>query len=419
MPGGPGFTLIGDGPTVQREEEMRKTKGRLGRLAALLMVPAAISGVPARGQTFKVLYTFTGGTDGGVPFADLLRDEAGNLYGTTVFGGDHGTGTVFKIDTSGKETVMYSFGGIFGDGESPEGSLVLDTAGNFYSTTAFGGYAGTIFELDPAGRETVLHRFREGADGGLPYAGLVAGRAAGSFYGTTFEGGVYGAGTVFVVESRTGNEEVLHNFAGGINADGSQPSDALIWDSEGTLYGTTGYGGTGATNGGTVFKLDSTGKETVLYNFSGGADGANPRGGLVRDDLGNLYGTTAYGGVTGCDFGGCGTVFEVDPAGTETVLYSFRSGAEGAQDGATPEAGLVLDAEGNFYGTTSAGGGFDSGTVFRLDRTGKETVLFRFTGLSDGAFPFASVIRDAAGNLYGTTAYGGAYNAGVVFEITP
>lgn len=314
---------------------------------------------------------------------------------------------------------MYSFGGIFGDGESPEGSLVLDTAGNFYSTTAFGGYAGTIFELDPAGRETVLHRFREGADGGLPYAGLVAGRAAGSFYGTTFEGGVYGAGTVFVVESRTGNEEVLHNFAGGINADGSQPSDALIWDSEGTLYGTTGYGGTGATNGGTVFKLDSTGKETVLYNFSGGADGANPRGGLVRDDLGNLYGTTAYGGVTGCDFGGCGTVFEVDPAGTETVLYSFRSGAEGAQDGATPEAGLVLDAEGNFYGTTSAGGGFDSGTVFRLDRTGKETVLFRFTGLSDGAFPFASVIRDAAGNLYGTTAYGGAYNAGVVFEITP
>jgi uncharacterized repeat protein (TIGR03803 family) len=195
--------------------------------------------------------------------------------------------------------------------------------------------------------------------------------------------------------------------------DGANPFARLIRGKLGKLYGTT-YAG-GASGWGVVFELDPTGKETVLHSFTGGADGGHPDAGLVGDGAGNFYGTTPYGGdLSGCRNGsGCGVVFELDPTGTETVFYGFTGGANGA----IPAAGLVWDAAGNLYGTTSRGGAAGSGVVFKLDPTGKETVLYRFTVGADGAIPTAGLVRDAAGNLYGTTGGGGASNNGVVYKV--
>jgi uncharacterized repeat protein (TIGR03803 family) len=223
----------------------------------------------------------------------------------------------------------------------------------------------------------------------------------------------------------TGKETVLYNFTGG--ADGFEPNGDLVRDSEGNLYGTAFEGG--SSNAGVVFKVDPTGKETVLYSFTGGADGAHPYAGLVRDEAGNLYGTTGDGG--NCEFN-CGVVFKVDPTGKETVLYSFTG--SGGVDGGLPYGRLVRDKQGNLYGTTWAGGNQGSyctgfcGVVFKVDPTGKETVLYTFTGQADGANPFAGLLRDTQGNLYGTTQYGGdlgspqgwcyGFGCGVVFKIS-
>jgi uncharacterized repeat protein (TIGR03803 family) len=210
---------------------------------------------------------------------------------------------------------------------------------------------------------------------------------------------------------------VLHSFAGP-PTDGSNPFDSgsLVRGSAGNLYGTTTFGG--ASGKGVVFKVDPTGMETVLYSFTGGADGASPSAGLIRDKEGNLYGATAYGGDLSAFFGlGCGVVFKLDSSGNETVLYTFTCGADGLQDGSQPRAVLVRDKAGNLYGTTEAGGTFGYGMVFKLDRTGKETVLHTFTG-ADGLQVDAGLIRDAEGNLYGTTVGGGASGDGVVFKLT-
>jgi uncharacterized repeat protein (TIGR03803 family) len=365
----------------------------------------------AQAQAFSVLYTFTGGADGGAPYAGLVLDAAGNLYGTTTAGGTGlfdcptGCGTVFKVDTAGNETVLHSFGETSSDGEGPfYGYLVRDGAGNLYGTTDSGGThgSGTIFRVSPAGKE-VFFSFN-GSDGGFPLAGLVA-DTDGNFYGTTYVRGggcpPYGCGTVFKVTS-TGKETVLHSFTGA--PDGDNPFAGLVRDSAGNLYGTTATGG--ASGAGSVFKVEPNGKETVLYSFTG-LDGALPFGGLVRDSAGNLYGTTQTGGANFF-----GTVFELDNTGKETVLYSFTGGS----DGATPYAGLVRDSAGNLYGTTSQGGMDNIGTVFEVDTTGKETVLYSFTGGTDGGLPYAGLVRDRAGNLYGTSSN---YGWGAVFKITP
>jgi len=206
---------------------------------------------------------------------------------------------------------------------------------------------------------------------------------------------------------------VLYSFTG--SPDGANPFDALLRDAEGNLYGTTGYGGDGTCSPGcgTVFKVSESGSETVLYNFGGAPDGAYPEAELVRDASGNLYGTTGYGGNGTCS-GGCGTVFKVSKSGTETVLYSFA----GSADGSSPDSGLVRDAKGNLYGTTYEGGASNYGVVFKLSKTGTLTVLHTFTGGSDGAYPYAGLLRDASGNLYGTAAQGGASNYGVVFKLS-
>ncbi|MFZ0283800.1 MAG: choice-of-anchor tandem repeat GloVer-containing protein, partial [Terriglobales bacterium] len=350
----------------------------------------------------------------------LVRDGQGNLYGTTssggagLFGCPQACGTVFKLDTAGNETVLHSFGETGRDGQVPYyGYLVRDGAGNLYGTTSYGGAhgAGTIFRVSASGKEVVFSF--SGANGGFPFAGLVA-DAAGNFYGTTYVRGSgcppYGCGTVFEVTSK-GKETVLHSFMGA--PDGDNPFADLVLDSAGNLYGTTATGGFGA---GTVFKLDPSGAETVLYSFTGGPDGGLPFAGLVRDSAGNLYGTTLIGGTSGV-----GTVFKLDSTGMETVLYNFCS-QSGCADGSQPYASLVRDSAGNLYGTTYGGGSNDGGTVFRLDKTGKETVLHSFCSLSgcaDGGFPYAGLVGDSSGNLYGTTSNFGAYAWGTVFEITP
>jgi uncharacterized repeat protein (TIGR03803 family) len=382
----------------------------LGAIFAL-----AVIGTPGQAQTYTVVHSFNGPpTDGKTPAAGLIRDPAGNLYGTTFYGGASDYGAVFKLNKT-DETVLHSFTG-GADGANPAAGLIRDPAGNLYGTTQWGGImtglcsptgCGVVFRLDPTGKETVLYSFTGGGDGANPAAGVI-GDAAGNLYGTTPAGGASGYGVVFKLDKS--GESVLYSFTGG--ADGANPEAALVRDLAGNLYGTTDYGG--ASRYGVVFKLETTGKETVLHSFSGSSsDGALPYSGrLVPDPAGNLYGTTAIGGTS--DWG---VVFKLDMTGKETVLYNFTGGA----DGAGPQAGVIRDSAGNLYGTTWAGGSAEGdrgkGVVFKLDVTGAESVLHSFAG-SDGADSGAGLIGDSAGNLYGTTKTGGKGN-GVVFTIKP
>jgi uncharacterized repeat protein (TIGR03803 family) len=369
----------------------------------ILLVATLVAAPLAQAQTFTVLYSFTGGADGAYPVTGLIRDAAGNLYGTTSRGGASAYGAVFKLDATGNETVLHSFN--YADGAYPS-TLIRDAAGNLYGTTNQGGASGwgAVFKLDATGKYEVLYDFTGGADGAIPAEGLTR-DPAGNLYGTTDFGGASGFGTVFKLDA-TGEETVLHSFH---HMGGAGPS-ALIRDAAGNLYGTTLFGG--AYRYGAVFKLDATGKYEVLYDFTAGADGAYPAAGLIRDAAGNLYGTTSSGGPSAY-----GTVFKLDTTGNETVLYDFT----GVADGRIPAAGLTRDPAGNLYGTTEAGGASGFGTVFKLplNTTGNETVLHSFTGGADGAYPRADLIRDAAGNLYGTTEQGGAFGRGAVFKLTP
>lgn len=377
-------------------------------VAGTVFVMGAFAASSAQGASYmeKVIYSFAGGSDGADPLAGLVRDGAGNLYGTTVSGGDYGYGTVFTLDTTGKEAVLHSFSG-GPDGGYPYAGLILDAAGNLYGTADAGGAhnCGAVFEMPAGGAEGVLYSFTgTGGDGAHPLAGLVR-DAAGNLYGATADGGASGFGTVFEL-SAGGAETVLHSFTG--RSDGEYPEAGLFQDGLGNLYGTT-YAG-GAAGFGTVFKIDGKGNETVLYSFRGGADGEYPSAGLVRDAAGNLYGTTNSGGASGD-----GMVFKVSPAGKETVLHSFKGG----KDGEYPYASVIRDAAGHLYGTTYGGGASGWGTVFEIDPTGKETVLYSFAGAADGASPEGGLVQDAAGHLYGTTKYGGAFGAGTVFELSP
>ena len=252
---------------------------------------------------------------------------------------------------------------------------MLDAKGNLYGTTNYGGAygAGIVFELTSSGAEKILHSFNvDGTDGFYPEAGLLL-DTKGNLYGTTVEGGAFGVdGTVFkLTPTKKGwTETIVHSF--GATGDGGQPYAVLTLDTAGNLYGTAFYGG--AYSQGTVFELTSSGTEKILWSFGNGMDGANPIAGVARDTKGNLYGTTEYGGAHGY-----GTVFELTSSGTEKILWSFRNGT----DGANPIAGVVLGKTGNIYGTTSNGGAYGSGTVFKVTLSGRETILHRNRTLAD------------------------------------
>lgn len=353
----------------------------------------------AYAQGFRVLYSFAGGSDGRSPFAGLIADRAGNLYGTTWAGGASDRGTVFKLTPNGTATVLHSFTG--SDGANPYDAPFMDRDGNLYGTTSDGGTddAGVVFKLTPGGAETVLYSFTGGNDGGHSTAGLIADED-GNLYGTTNVGGVNNAGVVFKVVPN-GTETVLYSFTGG--NDGGYPFGVLIEDESGNLYGTASAGGSDGL--GVVFKLAPNGTETVLHSFTGN-DGQVPDSGLIMDAGGNLYGTTPGGGAHHN-----GVVFKLAPDGTETVLHSFAG-----PDGANPQAGLIMDVKGNLFGTTGNGGANGRGAVFGLTPNGKETVIYSFTGLNDGWAPQAGLIMKNC-DLYGTTLNGGTSGDGVVFTV--
>jgi uncharacterized repeat protein (TIGR03803 family) len=413
------------------------------------------------GPQFLTLYTFKSQADAGNSQAPLIEDATGALYGTSKVGGTANLGTVFKLESSGIETILHSFTGS-PDGTNPLASLLLDSAGNLFGTTSGGGTmagscassgCGVIFKIDPAGKETAIYTFAGMLDGASPKASLMQ-DSSGNLYGTTANGGSSSsAGTVFKLDT-TGKETVLHSFSD--VPDGADPLGSLLLDPSGTIYGTTSGGGTLNCNPnphpgskptvgcGTVFSLSLTGTESVLYSFAGsneGPDGAFPTGGLVRDLDGDLYGATLNGGhlcyiipmmaPEPSTLIYCGTVFKIGPTGKEALLHVF----DGA-DGAVPNGDLVLDSAGNLYGTTSLGGtgncyelgtGLDSspvdvgcGTIFKIDSTGKEVVEYSFqNNQSDGTFPHAGLMLGSDGNLYGTTSSAGAAGYGTIFRFTP
>jgi len=393
--------------------------------------------IPGVSGSEQALYSFTGGADPKFPYAGLAFDKAGNLYGTTQLGGANSLGTVFEMthnsDGTWTESVLYSFTGS-ADGGQPSGSLIFDASGSLYGTTNFGGNGncnmgcGTVFKLTPASSgwtETVLYTFTGGSDGREPYARLRF-DAAGNLYGTTLLGGNInsvcsaGCGTVFKLTSASSGwtESVLYSFTGA--ADGASPYAGLAFDSAGNIYGTA-YGA-GASASGVVFKLSSGFNgwtESVLHAFKGAHDGKYSFGDIILDPAGNLYGTAFQGGTPGY-----GVVFQLTPNSNgwqEKVLHSF-----GNAPSANPVAGLVMDAAGNLYGTTLAGGqqtscGATCGTLFKLAPT--STGVWTYTPIhvfghgTDGYHPSGDLIVDPAGNLYGTTQAGGAQGSGLVFEI--
>jgi uncharacterized repeat protein (TIGR03803 family) len=359
-----------------------------------------------------VLYSFKGEAPSG-----LTADRDGNLYGTTTLGGSgpcsKGCGTVFELAPDGKETSLYDFqGGV--DGSAPLG-VIRDKDGNLYGTTASGGSAkcekkrgcGTVFALTPDGTETVLYAFQGGNDGALPSGGLLRDKVGG-LYGTTGAGGAADKGTIFKL-APDGTETVLYSFCAQFNCeDGDGPSAGMIEDEAGNFYGTTGAGG--AADKGTVFKLAPDGTETVLYSFCAQfncEDGESPNGGVVMDDQGDLYGTTLYGGIGENDNGG--VVFKLTPDGSETVVHSFSL----LVDGSTPYAGVILDRAGNLYGTLAAAPDNikNPGPVFCLRPDGRERLYHVPSNLYTG-------VIDRNGALYGTGWGGDArYPGGIAYEI--
>jgi uncharacterized repeat protein (TIGR03803 family) len=365
----------------------------------------------ANAQTETNLHSFVGGTaDGSLPYAGLVQGSDGNFYGTTEYGGTSGTGTVFRISPSGSYTNLYSFGRSPTDGELPKAGLVQGRDSNFYGTTGFGGTSGTgtVFRISPSGSYTNLYSFgRSATDGANPRGGLVQGRDS-NFYGTTEQGGTRGFGTVFRI-SPSGNYTSLYSF-GSSATDGANPRAKLVQGRDSNFYGTTEYGGTSGT--GTVFRISPSGSYTSLYSFGSCAtDGKLPRAGLVQGSNGNFYGTTSFGGTYNS-----GTVFRISPRGGYTNLYSF---GRSPNDGVYPYGGLVQGSDGNFYGMTQQGGTRSVGTVFRISPSGSYTNLYSFgRSPTDGKLPKARLVQGNDGNFYGTTQQGGTTGNGTVFKLT-
>jgi len=317
-------------------------------------------------------------------------------------------------DRAAKFEVLYSFGANSSDAAYPYAGVSEDKDGNLFGTTYIGGSnnEGAVFKLAPDGTETVLYSFcaqTKCADGETPYGGVIE-DGNGNIFGTTYLGGSGAAdGTVYRL-APDGTETVLHSFQGG--SDGIIPDAALKADKKGNLFGTTASGGVHSI--GTVFEVTPEGTETILHSFAGAPrDGAQTYSNLVADKQGNFYGTTYIGGTNNS-----GVVFKLAPDGTETVLYSFCA-LSGCADGASPYPGLILDKAGNLYGTTNRGGAYNSGTVFKFSSDGSESVLHSFAGGTDGDLPYGGLVADRKGDLYGMTWQGGSAGDGTVFKVAP
>jgi uncharacterized repeat protein (TIGR03803 family) len=403
-------------------------------LAAILFSQNGFSqekAVSPSATQFKVLYQFTGNPDGSAPRGALVRNSAGTIYGTTWSGGTDNAGTVYKLDRRGKESVIHSLIAPpqgYNEGTNPAAGVTPDGNGNLFGTTYSGGdtpFWGTLFKVDPSGQLTVLGNF-DGDIGG-PFDGGCSSThllrdAEGNFYGGTEVGGeqfcpLNGCGVIFELNA-AGLYSVLHYFTG--VPDGWAPND-LLRDPQGNIFGTTQAGGMEGScslgSCGTIYKLDTAGNETILYSFTGGIDGGSPHAGLIWDAQGNLYGTTYAGGTYGL-----GVIYKLDQTGKLTVLHTFR----GSPDGANPHGRLLWGLDGKLYGTALYGGKYGYGFVFQLAQNGKFVVLHNFTGGSDGAYPYAGLIRGPGSVMYGTASAGGftggtcgTTGCGTVYSIQP
>ncbi|MGC9949352.1 MAG: choice-of-anchor tandem repeat GloVer-containing protein [Bryobacteraceae bacterium] len=362
--------------------------------------------VPSPAQTFTPLASFDG-SNGSEPYLlSLVQGTDGMFYGTTRIGGAYGSGTVFKVSTSGVVTTLHSFCAKSNcpDGRAPTGSLVLGTDGNLYGTTEYGGGAkddGTVFKITSAGELTTLISF-DGTNGAEPVTGLVQG-GSGNFFGTTYGGGASDDGTVFQI-TPSGTLTTLHSF--GYTTDGAFPYGALLEASNGNLYGTTYEGG--ATGYGTLFEIAANGTLNTLYTFDS-TDGAYPEGGLIETTSGKLCGTTYKGGS-----GGDGAIFDATLAGAVTPVHSFTSNG-----GSDPVSGVIQATDGNLYGTTTTtgSGGSGYGTVFRMTAGGTFTTLHTFAD-TDGAYVYDGLVQGTDGSFYGVTEEGGSSNNGTVFKLS-
>jgi uncharacterized repeat protein (TIGR03803 family) len=425
---------------------------QLGLRTALAIALGLVIALPETGlaASFKVLHTFTGTTDGAIPQGSLIFDKAGNVYGTTTWGGLHNAGMVFELSSDGNgnwtETILYNFQGS-SDGEAPTAGLVMDGQGDLYGTTQLGGISngyctsgcGVVFAMSPGSsgwNYQVIHSFAGVPDGALPNSDMIV-DADGNLYGVTAGGGSYygcagyyaGCGTVFeLVKANGWQEQILHTFIYGLT-DGQNPSGKLLFDGHGNLYGTTWAGGKGTYGWyhGTAFEMkpsNGTWTERLIYSFCSQVncdDGSQPGAGVIEIN-GKLYGTSWLGGPSGY----YGTVFELKESATTWLENSY---AFDITDGAEPVA-PVLYREGALYGVTEQGGiqngvctlyQMGNGVVFKLalvDKVVTETVLYQFTGGSDGCGPVGGLVADAEGNLYGT-ANGNSTIGGTVFEVSP
>jgi uncharacterized repeat protein (TIGR03803 family) len=373
------------------------------KVVAWWIFALAVAGVAHADTRFTVIANFD--ATGNTPAAALTRTTDGHFAGTTTQGGPANAGTVFTMTASGDVTILHAFTG-GADGADPYGALVQDADGSLVGTTSSGGAAnaGTVFRISSTGNFTLIYTFGAGTDGAYPYAGLL--RATdGNLYGTTSGAGGYGAGTVFKLAA-DGTFSVVYTFTGG--ADGGYPYSSLVQGADGRFCGTTSAGG--ATGYGTVFCLGGDGTLATLYAFTGGSDGAYPYGGVAVATDASLYGTAAEGG----DYGQ-GTVFKLAPDGTFTVVHEFVGDAS---DGGYPVAGLAQAADGSYYGTTYVGGPQNAGSVFHLTLDGGYAIVYAFAAAEDGGYPYAGLTQGAAGTLYGTASYGGAQGVGTAFQLS-
>ena len=398
-----------------------------GMAAIALTMFAAVTllagvAIPAQAQTESVLYSFQGngsgsGPDGNWPTAGPTL-EGTTLYGTTWAGGSAGVGTVWAVNTTtGKEAVLYSFQGGLTDGAYPIGGVAY-YKGSLYGTTVVGaGGGGTVFKLTKKGKkhvETILYVFETGAapTGSQPWYVTPVFDKEGNLYGTTVGGGAYSGGVVFKL-SPSGEITVLHSFNPDYPSsyDGSSPLGGVSIDKKGNIYGATNAGGT--YDLGVVYEITAAGDYSILFNFNGD-DGYNAYAPPVLDKKGNLWGTAEDG------YGFYGNVYELNPkTGQMTIIYQFPGDPYGASPGA---GALVFDAEGNLYGTTMGGGGTPcaiGGTIYKVTPAGGLTYLYAFTCEPDGQDPMGSVVFDKSGDLYTTTAAGGAEGVGAVIKLTP